>query len=325
LEIKVSNELESVIGENLITLKEYSSEEISTILQIGHRFRENNKKEFRNIITGKNIALLFELPSLRTRSAFSIAIKEIGGFVEYYSPNDIHRESLPDIARVMSKFFDLIIYRAKSHENIETLTEYSEVPVINAMSPICHPVQGLTDILTIQTKFKNKHKVKIINIGDNRSNVSNSLLICAVKSGYDYIAVGPENFLPDSGLVAELNQISEQTGSQISLTDDINSELLMNAADVVYTDAWTLVGRTKDENNQRYEKLEPYRVTTEIMGRICNESGIYMHCLPAAHDSEHPLEVTNNVFESTASVVFEQAANKLHIVKALTTLILDRY
>lgn len=320
----MSHELKSVIGRNLITLKEYSSEEINTILQIGHRFRENNKEEFRNMITGKNIALLFELPSLRTRSAFSIAIKEIGGTVEYYSPNDIHHESLPDIARVMSKFFDLIIYRAKSHDSIETLTEYSEVPVINAMSPVCHPVQGLTDMLTIQTKLKNNHKIKIINIGDNRSNVSNSLLICAIKSGYDYMAVGPENFLPDNDLVTELNQIAERTGSQLSLTDDINSELLTDA-DVVYTDAWTLVGRTKDENNQRYKKLEPYRVTTEIMGRICNENSIYMHCLPAAHNSENPLEVTNNVFESKASVVFEQAANKLHIVKAVIAMILDRY
>lgn len=313
----------SFIGKNLLTLNDFSIEDIRAVLQLSHKFRENNKTEFHNLTAGKNVALLFDLPSLRTRSAFSLAVKETGGVAEYYySPNDIHRESLPDIARVMSELFDLIIYRAKSHESLELLAEYSGIPVINAMSPISHPVQGLTDIFTIQTFFEDK--IRIINFGDNRSNVSNSLLICAVKSGYDYVAVGPEDFLPENGLLSELNQIAEKTGSRISVTDDMNSRLLADA-DVVYTDAWTLVGKTKDENERRYEKLKPYQVTTRVMERVCRENGIYMHCLPAAHNSGYPLEVTNNVFESKASVVFEQAANKRYVVKALITLILGRH
>ncbi|MGK7900330.1 MAG: ornithine carbamoyltransferase [Hormoscilla sp.] len=318
-----TKELKSFIGKDLITLKDYSPAEIRTVLELSHQIREHDKTKFSHLAAGKNIALLFEVPSLRTRSAFSVAIKEIGGLVEYYSPNAIHHdESLPDVARVISKFFDLIIYRTKSDESIETLAEYAEIPAINAMSPMFHPVQALTDILTIQTYCKNQSQIKIINFG-NESNVSNSLMIAAVKSGYDYIAVAPKEFLPDRGLVSELNQIGKQTGSQISVTDDMQSELLADA-DVVYTDAWTLFAKTKEENERRYKKLEPYRVTTEVMNRVGKENSIYMHCLPAEHSSEHPLEVTNDVFESKASVVFEQAANKLYVVKALIALIFDR-
>lgn len=319
-----TKELKSFIGKDLMTLKDYSPAEIRTVLELSHQIRENDKTKFSNLAAGKNIALLFDVPSLRTRSAFSVAIKEIGGLVENYSPNAIHHdEYLPDVARVISKFFDLIIYRTKSHESLETLAEYAEIPAINAMSPRFHPVQALTDILTIQTYCKNQSQIKIINFGYNESNVSNSLLIAAVKSGYDYIAVAPKEFLPDRGLVSELNQIAKQTGSQISVTDDMQSELLADA-DVVYTDTWTLIAQTKEENERRYKKLEPYRVTRSVMNRVGKENSIYMHCLPAEHSSEHPLEVTNDVFESKASVVFEQAANKLYVVKALIALIFDR-
>lgn len=320
----MSDELKRVISKNLITLTDYSTDEIRTVLKSAHKFKNDDKTAHCNLIKNKNIALIFELPSLRTRSAFSLATKGLGGIAEYYSTNDIHCESLPDIARVISKYFDLIIYRTNLHQNIEMMAKYSDIPVINAMSPVCHPVQGLTDILTIQSCFKGRDKIKIINFGDNRSNVSNSLLICAVKMGYDYVAVAPEDFLPDYKLICEMNKLAEQTGSQISMTDDMNSNLL-SESDVVYTDAWTLVGRTETENRERYKKLELYRVTGEVIHRVSKKDSIYMHCLPAAHNSEHPLEVTDDVFESMASVVFEQAVNKLYVAKALITLLLDRF
>lgn len=296
-----------------MTLKDYTAEEITYLVDLAAELKAKKKKGIRGTsLQGKNIALIFEKPSTRTRCAFTIGAQDEGGFPTYLAGNEIqlgHKESIEDTARVLGRMFDGIEFRGFKQEYVEVLAKYSGVPVWNGLTDEYHPTQCLALLLTLREHFGEVKGLKLAYLGDGRNNVSNSLLIGCLKVGMDVTICGPKELWPDPELVKLCKGYAEESGAVMEITDDLDG---VKGADVLYTDVWTSMGEEKVAQ-ERERITKPYQVNKELMERTGKSTTIFTHCLPAVKGKE----VTEEVFESEASVVFEEAENRLHTIKAV--------
>jgi ornithine carbamoyltransferase len=283
-------------------------------------------------LKGKNIALIFEKTSTRTRCAFEVAAHDQGAHVTYLGPSGSQigkKESMADTARVLGRMFDGIEYRGFDQKLVETLAEYAGVPVWNGLTDQDHPTQILADYLTISEHLdKPLNKVVFAYCGDGRSNMGNALMIGACKMGLDFRIVAPKELFPAEDLVAKCREVAKETGAKITLTENVDEGV--KGCDVLYTDVWVSMGEPEEVWNERIKLLKPYQVNMEMIKKTGNEKVLFMHCLPAYHDLNTQvgrdvnekfgmaeLEVTNEVFESKYSVVFDEAENRMHTIKAI--------
>jgi ornithine carbamoyltransferase len=300
-------------GRSLLTLKEYSSEEITFLLELSHQVKQERRAgNISQRFLGKTLALLFEKRSTRTRCAFETAFGEEGGHPVFLSSADIQlgaKESIEDTARVLGRMFDAIQFRGFKQEMLEALAKYSGVPVYNGLTDLYHPTQILADLMTVQEVFGRLKGIKLVYAGDGRNNVARSLLIGCSKLGTDFTVVAPETLQPDAETLALCREYAKQSGSKIELTSEVAKGV--KNADVLYTDVWISMGE-EEKSKERLELLRPYQVDEKMMAATGNRDTIFMHCLPAVKGNE----VTFEVIESAASRVWDEAENRKHTIKA---------
>lgn len=300
-------------GRSFLTLKDYSKEEIEYLLDLAKNLKEKKKKGILgNSLRGKNIALIFEKPSTRTRCSFTIGCIDEGGHPEYLSRDDIqlgHKESIEDTARVLGRMFDGIQYRGYAHENVEKLAKHSNVPVWNGLTDSYHPTQILADFLTMKEQFGKLEGLKLVYVGDGRNNVANSLLIGSSKMGINITMLSPKSLWPSEELVETCRGYARDSGSEIIITDNIEA---VKGADVIYTDVWCSMGEEALAAD-RIKILKPYQVNDELMAKTGKAHTIVLHCLPAVKGNE----ITYEVFERFSNVIFDQAENRMHTIKAV--------
>lgn len=320
-------------GKSFLKLLDFTPEEIISLVELAERLKADKKAGVeRKMLSGKNIALLFEKDSTRTRCAFEVGAYDQGAHVTYLGPSGSQmgkKESIKDTARVLGRMFDAIEYRGYGQEVVETLAEYSGVPVWNGLTNEFHPTQIIADLLTMREHTaKPFEKIKFCFIGDAHNNVANSLMVCAAKLGMDYRAISPAACAPDASLAAKCREIAKQTGATITITDKIADGVA--DCDFVYTDVWVSMGEPSEVWGERIALLKPYQVNSAVMAATKNSQAKFLHCLPAFHDDETivakdimrhfgicEMEVTDKVFESPASIVFDQAENRMHSIKAI--------
>lgn len=317
-------------GRHLLSLQDFSSKEIEYLLDLALDLKKMKYAGIRpKNLEGKNIALIFEKASTRTRCAFVVAAVDEGAHPEYLGKNDIQlgkKETVADTARVLGRMFDGIQFRGFKHETVEGLAKYAGVPVWNGLTDKFHPTQILADFLTIKEHKGYLKGIKFAYVGDGRNNMANSLMIGAAKMGMDFRIVAPESLFPEKELVESANDFAKESGGKITLTDSIDEGV--KDVDVIYTDVWVSMGE-EDEFESRIKLLKPYQVNMDMLKKA-DENVIFMHCLPAFHNREttvgeeiynkHQLaemEVTDEVFESKYSVVFDEAENRMHTIKAV--------
>ena len=300
-------------GRSFLTLKDFSPEEIDYLLDLAADLKGKKKKGILGTsLKGKNIALIFEKPSTRTRCAFTVGCVDEGGHPEYLGKDDIqlgYKESVEDTARVLGRMFDGIEFRGFKHENVEKLAKYSGVPVWNGLTDDYHPTQILADFLTMKEQFGHLKGLHFVYLGDGRNNMANSLMIGSAKMGIDFTIIAPKELWPAQELVDLCKEYAKSNGSKIVLTESADG---VSGADVLYTDVWTSMGE-EEKAAQRIALLSPYQVNMELMNKTGKDSTIFMHCLPAVKGKE----VTEEVFESEKSVVFDEAENRMHTIKAV--------
>ena len=317
-------------GRNFLKLKDFTPEEILYMIDVAADLKEKKKKGIaHNTLTGKNIALIFEKTSTRTRCSFEVAAHDLGMQVTYLDPNGSQigkKESIKDTARVLGRMFDGIEYRGFGQEIVEELAQYAGVPVWNGLTDEFHPTQMLADMLTIREHLGHLKGIKLAYMGDARFNMGNSLMVTCAKLGMDFVACTSKKYFPAQELVDYCKEVAAQTGGSITLSEDVEA---VRGADVVYTDVWVSMGEPDDVWAERLKELMPYQENTKLM-EIAGEKAIFMHCLPAYHDlntkigkqvyekfGNSELEVTDEVFESAQSVVFDEAENRMHTIKAV--------
>ena len=300
-------------GRSFLTLKDFTSEEIAYLLDLAAELKEKKKRGITgDSLKGKNIALIFEKPSTRTRCSFTIGCIDEGGHPEYLGKDDIqlgHKESVEDTARVLGRMFDGIEFRGFSQKTVETLAEYSGVPVWNGLTDEYHPTQILADFLTLKEQFGKLAGLKLVFAGDGRNNMANSLMIGSAKMGLDFVILAPKALWPARELVDQCKEYAAESGAHITITDDVSS---VQGADAIYTDVWCSMGE-EDKAAERIKLLSPYQVNAAMMEKTGKESTIFLHCLPAVKGNE----VTEDVFEKYADVVFDEAENRMHTIKAV--------
>lgn len=300
-------------GRSFLTLKDFSPEEIDYLLDLAADLKEKKRKGILGTsLKGKNIALIFEKPSTRTRCAFTVGCVDEGGHPEYLGKDDIqlgYKESVKDTARVLGRMFDGIEFRGFKHENVEKLAKYSGVPVWNGLTDDYHPTQILADFLTMKEQFGHLKGLHFVYLGDGRNNMANSLMIGSAKMGIDFTIIAPKELWPAQELVNLCEEYAKSSGSKIVLTESTDGVV---GADVLYTDVWTSMGE-EEKAAQRIALLSPYQINMELMNKTGKDSTIFMHCLPAIKGKE----VTEEVFESEKSVVFDEAENRMHTIKAV--------
>jgi ornithine carbamoyltransferase len=301
-------------GKSLISLMDFTPEEIRHVLDLAHRVKREKRanRKFRRL-TGKTVGLLFEKRSTRTRCAFETAVGEEGGASVFLSAADIHlgeKESIADTARVLGRMFDALMFRGFRQETVEKLREFSGIPVYNGLTDEFHPTQTLADLMTIEEIFGRLEGLKVAYIGDGRNNVALTLLIGCAKMGTNCRIIAPPELLPAGKALEYSRAMAESTGAQVLVTSSIDGGI--RGADVVYTDVWVSMGEeTKKE--ERVRLLSGYQVNAGLMKKTGNEKAVFLHCLPAVKG----MEVTEDVFESQQSHVFDQAENRKHTIKAL--------
>ena len=321
----------SLKGKSFLTLKDFTKEEIRYLLTLSSYLKTKKKVGIKgDLLQGKNIALLFEKTSTRTRCSFEVAAHDEGAHVTYPGPNDCHmgkKESVSDTAKVLGRFYDGIEFRGFKQETVESLAKYSGVPVWNGLTDEYHPTQILADFLTvIENVDKDLNKVKFVYVGDARNNMGNSLMIGCAKMGIHFVALAPKELWPNEELVKEMKEIAKKSKGDIMLTENIDD---VKGADVIYTDVWVSMGE-EEQYEARINQLKDYQVNMDMIKKTENENVIFLHCLPAFHDLEtkvaqeiyekfglSELEVTNEVFNSKYSKVFEEAENRMHTIKAV--------
>ena len=318
-------------GKDFLKLLDLSAEEIQGLLDLAADLKAKKKAGIpHRLCEGKSIALIFEKDSTRTRCSFEVAAADLGMHSTYLGPTGSQigkKESIADTARVLASIYDGIEYRGFGQEIVEELARYSKVPVWNGLTNEFHPTQILADFLTIKEKHGKLAGLKLVYMGDARYNMGNSLMVGCAKMGIDFVACAPEKYFPASELVAECRAIAEKSGSTIALESD--PAKAVKGANVIYTDVWVSMGEPAEVWEERIKELSPYRVTMDLM-RSADESCIFMHCLPAFHDVKTKIgqemfekfgvgemEVTDEVFESERSVVFDEAENRMHTIKAV--------
>ncbi|WP_395490128.1 ornithine carbamoyltransferase [Cedecea davisae] len=320
---------------NFLKLLDFTPAQLHELLALAAKLKNDKKKGTETQqLTGKNIALIFEKDSTRTRCSFEVAAFDQGARVTYLGPSGSqigHKESIKDTARVLGRMYDGIQYRGYGQEIVETLASYAGVPVWNGLTNEYHPTQLLADLLTMQEHLPGKsfHQMTLVYAGDARNNMGNSMLEAAALTGLDLRLVAPEACWPDANLVAECKALAAQTGGKITLTEDIAAGV--KGADFIYTDVWLSMGEAKEKWAERIALLRPYQVNGEMLALTGNPQVKFLHCLPAFHDDQTTLgkqmaqeydlhggmEVTDKVFESSHSVVFDQAENRMHTIKAV--------
>lgn len=318
-------------GKDFLKLLDFSSEEIGKLIDLAYELKAKKKNgEPHEYCKGKNIALIFEKTSTRTRCSFEVAAHDLGMHVTYLDPTGSQigkKESIADTARVLSGIYDGIEYRGYGQEIVEELAKYSKVPVWNGLTNEFHPTQILADFLTIKEHFGYLKGIKFVYMGDARFNMANSLMVGCAKMGLDFVACAPEKYFPNKELTEICKEIAKENGSNI--TFETNPDKAVKGANVIYTDVWVSMGEPTDVWAQRIEDLSPYQVNKEIMAKA-SENAVFMHCLPAYHDlkttigremgerfGRDAMEVTNDVFESEQSIVFQEAENRMHTIKAV--------
>ena len=321
----------SLKGKDFLKLLDFTPEEILGLIDLAADFKEKKKQGIpHKYLEGKNIALIFEKSSTRTRCAFEVAGADLGMHPVYLDPTGSQlgkKESIADTARVLSGMFDGIEYRGFGQEIVEELAEYASVPVWNGLTNEFHPTQILADFLTIREQFGRLKGIKLVYMGDARYNMGNSLMVGCAKMGMHFVAAAPKKYFPDQKLVNDVLKIAEQTGAKIEFIED--PMVATKGADVIYTDVWVSMGEPDSVWEERIKELTPYKVTAEIM-KNAGEQCRFMHCLPAFHDLKTTvgkqiydkfgitsMEVTDEVFESEASIVFTEAENRMHTIKAV--------
>jgi ornithine carbamoyltransferase len=301
-------------GRSLLTLKDYSPEEIAFLLDLAHEVkRERRAGNVSQRFLGKTLALLFEKRSTRTRCAFETAFGEEGGYPVFLSADDIQlgaKESIEDTARVLGRMFDAIQFRGFKQEMVEALARYSGVPVYNGLTDLYHPTQILADLMTVQEVFGALKGVKVVFVGDGRNNVARSLLIGCSKMGVDYTVVAPSTLQPDEQTVSLCREYARGSGSRLSFASEVGKGV--KGADVVYTDVWVSMGE-EAKAKERLEILRPYQVNEALMAQTGKAGTIFMHCLPAVKGNE----VSYEVIEGPASRVWDESENRKHTIKAI--------
>ena len=322
----------SLKGRSFLTLMDFTPEEIRYLLDLAHELKAKKKQGIiGETMKGKNIAIIFEKTSTRTRCSFEVGCKDEGGHVTFIDPDSSQfgkKESVEDSAKVLGRFFDGIEYRGFSQELVEDLAKYSGVPVWNGLTDIDHPTQILADMLTIEEHIdKPLSEVKVIFVGDIRNNMSYAWMYGAAKMGMHFVAYGPEILAEDidQSIVDKVNKLAEETGAKIEISSDPKC---LKGADVLYTDIWASMGE-EEQIPERVKLLTPFKVNEEMMAATENPDTLFMHCLPSFHDFETKLakeqmelgydirEVTDEVFRSANSVVFDEAENRMHTIKAV--------
>ncbi|MBN2263003.1 MAG: ornithine carbamoyltransferase [Prolixibacteraceae bacterium] len=323
---------------HFLKLLDYSPEEISYLLELSHRLKaeKQNKKEEKRL-SGMNIALIFEKTSTRTRCAFEVAAYDQGAKVTYLGPSGSqigHKESMKDTARVLGRMYDAIEYRGYGQTIVEELAKYAGVPVFNGLTDEFHPTQILADFMTMQEHSpKALNEIKLCYIGDARNNMGNSLMVGSAKMGIDFRACAPKSCQPTDELVKTCQNIAQENGSSILISDNIDEAV--KDCDFIYTDVWVSMGEPESVWDERIKLLKPYQVNSKLLEKTGNNAVKFLHCLPAFHDSNttlgkklfekyglNGLEVSNEVFESPASIVFDQAENRMHTIKAVLVALL---
>lgn len=308
-------------GRSLLTLRDYSTAEIAYLIDLAADLKRLKRAGiYPKRLAGKNIALIFEKPSTRTRCAFVTAGNDEGAHCEYLGKGDIQmgkKESVADTARVLGRMFDAIEFRGFSQKVCEDLVRFSGVPVWNGLTDEDHPTQALADLLTLQENFGQLKGLKVAYVGDGRNNVSNALLFACIKMGMRYAIAAPAALMPDPALQAWAREVGRETGGSLEL--DVDPLKAVRGADAIYTDVWVSMGEEDRPGiAERIESLRPYQVNAALMAATGRREAIFLHCLPAHHtDGVHDLEVTEEVFESSASKVFDEAENRLHTIKAV--------
>lgn len=301
-------------GRSFLTLKDYSAEEIEYFVDLAIDLKDKKKKGiFEKHLKNKNVALIFEKPSTRTRCSFTVGCIDEGAHPEYLGKNDIqlgHKETVEDTARVLGRMFDGIEFRGFSQEVVEKLAKYSGVPVWNGLTDEDHPTQVLADFMTIKEKFGHLKGIKFVFIGDGRNNMANALMIGCSKMGMHFVIAAPKSLWPDEKLVELCKGYAKESGATIEINDD--PKAAVKDADIIYTDVWVSMGE-EDKSAERVALLKPYQVNKELFDATGKDSTIFMHCLPAVRD----YEVTNEIIEGDRSVVFDEAENRMHTIKAV--------
>ena len=318
---------------SFVKLLDFTPQEIGFLLHLSADLKAAKYGGYeRPRLTGKNIALIFEKSSTRTRTAFEVAAYDQGAHVTYLGPSGSqigHKESMKDTARVLGRTYDGIEYRGFAQESVEILAEYSGVPVWNGLTDEFHPTQVLADVLTMsEHSYKDLPEITYCYMGDARNNMGNSLMVGGCKLGMDVRLCGPEHLWPDEALVEQCRQIAEGTGARLMITDDVGEAV--RDADYLYTDVWVSMGEPEAVWEERIRVLKPYQVNAQAMEMTGNPEVKFLHCLPAFHNRETKIgeeiyqkygldgmEVTEQVFESEASIVFDQAENRMHTIKAV--------
>lgn len=318
-------------GRNFLKLLDFTPEEILYLIDLAADLKEKKKQGIsHDSLTGKNIALIFEKTSTRTRCSFEVAAHDLGMHVTYLDPSGSQigkKESIKDTARVLGRMYDGIEYRGYGQAIVEELAEYAKVPVWNGLTNEFHPTQMLADMLTVREQLGTLKGVKFVYMGDARYNMGNSLMVTCAKLGMDFVACTNQKYFPDKELVEQCLDIAKQTGATITLTEDVFTGT--KDADVIYTDVWVSMGEPEEVWEERIHDLLPYQVNAKVMANA-KDSAIFMHCLPAFHDLETKIgneihekfgltemEVTDEVFEGKQSVVFDEAENRMHTIKAV--------
>ena len=316
-------------GRNFLTLRDFTPEEIRYMLDLSHELKTKKRLGIRNkLLEGKNIVLLFDRTSTRTRCAFEVAAYDEGAQVTFLSNSQMgKKESLEDTAKVLGRFYDGIEYRGFKQEVVELLAKHAGVPVWNGLTDMYHPTQILADFMTIEEHVhKPINKVKLVYVGDARNNMGNSLMIGAAKMGMEFVGIAPKSLFPDEKLVEAMNEVAKETGARISFSENIDD---VKGADAIYTDVWVSMGE-EAQFEERIKLLTPYRVTMDMLEKTGNPEVIFLHCLPSFHDLEtsvgkdiyekfgiKEMEVTDEVFRSKHSKVFDEAENRMHTIKAV--------
>lgn len=318
-------------GRSFLKLLDFAPEEIGYLVDLSAEYKQKKKQGILvDTLRGKNIALIFEKTSTRTRCAFEVAASDLGMGSTYLDPSGSQigkKESIADTARVLGRMYDGIEYRGYGQEIVEELARHAGVPVWNGLTNEFHPTQMLADLLTIKEQFGHLAGIRLAYMGDARYNMGNSLMVACAKMGMHFTACAPKAYFPAEELVKECKEIAAQTGGSVTLTEDAMEGT--KGVDVVYTDVWVSMGEPYSVWEERIRELSPYQVNAKIM-KNASEKAIFMHCLPAFHDTNTgigqemgekfgmtEMEVTDEIFESAQSVVFDEAENRMHTIKAV--------
>ncbi|OQA97708.1 MAG: Ornithine carbamoyltransferase [Bacteroidetes bacterium ADurb.Bin217] len=320
-------------GKHFLKLLDFSQEEIRGLLDLAHSLKKAKKNGTETqLLRGKNIALIFEKTSTRTRCAFEVAAYDQGAHTTYLGPSGSqigHKESMKDTARVLGRMYDAIEYRGYGQHLVEELAQYAGVPVWNGLTDEFHPTQILADFMTMEEHCaKPLNRIAFCYMGDARNNMANSLMVGAAKMGMDVRLAAPKSVQPDEELVATCKKIAEQTGAKIVITDNVDDAVA--GVDFLYTDVWVSMGEPAEVWKERVSLLLPYQINANVLAKTGNPHVKVLHCLPAFHNRDtkvgeemfqkfglDAMEITEDVFESEASIVFDEAENRLHSIKAI--------